>query len=119
MPLHQRKQKAVYWAFSDFGTDGEPNVSIPVELDVRWEHGLSQEINPNTTPVAVDATVWVDRSIAVHSVMYKGSLEDLPDTPDEIWEVVGYAEIPDVSGRRPERAVFVRKFADSLPTVVS
>lgn len=118
MPFRARFQKAVCWAKSSVDQFGNPTVTAPVELDVRWEKGLSREITPNINPIAVADTVWVDQEIALGSMMRYGELIDLPAVPDEIREVVDYVEIPDVKGRVRERVVLLAKYADRLPTVV-
>lgn len=112
-----RNQKAVYWAFSDWDAAGNPTVVDPVELDVRWERGLSQEVTPNVNPKEVEATVWIGREIALSGVMWKGKLVDLPSPVTGVREVVEYQEIPDVKGRTFERIVLLGKYKDSLPTV--
>lgn len=120
------RQKAVYWAFSSLDENGEPIVADPVELSVRWEHGLAQEITPTTNPTAVDATVWVDRDIIPGSMFRNGPMSEIEETGtgtaliddiDEILEVVEFQKVPDIKGKFFERVVLLRKYADSLPTV--
>lgn len=118
MPFNQRYQKAVYWARSSTDEYGNPTVAAPVELTIRWELGLAQEIRPTTNPTAVDATVWVDRTISVGSMFRLGPLESLPSTPNNIYEVVEYVETPSVRATKTERVVLLRKYASALPTVV-
>ena len=124
MPFNKRFQKAAYWAKSSVDRYGNPTVASPIELSVRWELGTSQEITPQTNPTAVDATVWVDREIAVGSMMRKGELSELGpgtgsvDPPDNILEVVEYIETPSVQANRFERIVLLRSFGGTLPTVV-
>lgn len=124
MVFRARRQLAVLWPFVSHDENGEPLVGDPVELTVRWEKGLSQEITPNTNPIAVTATIWVDREIENGSMMRIGSLDEVtgtgtgteaPPVPDEILEVVDYQEIPDIKGRVFERVVLCQKYADGLP----
>ena len=118
MPFHARHQKAVCWSKAGIDRNGEPTVSSPIELDVRWEKGLSRQIDTEIDTISVVATVWIDQEISLGSMMWCGELVDLPDTPDNILEVVDYVEIPDIKGRNPERVVLLQKYADHLPTVV-
>lgn len=111
-------QKAVLWAYYDTDGNGEPRVSEPVEIDCRWEHVVSQMLSPQGEPIAVDGEVFVDRVIAVGSVLWKGALADLPATPTALKEVLAYVEVPDIKGRNYERSVLTRRFRESLPTVV-
>lgn len=118
--VHDRrlKQKAVLWAYYDTDGNGEPRVSDPVEIDCRWEDITSQMLSENGEPVQIEAEVFVDQAIAVRSVIWKGSLEDLPSTPTALKEVYAYVEVPDIKGRKFDRLVLVRRFRESLPTVV-
>lgn len=120
MPFNRRRQKAVYWSFAGLDQYGNPTVNSAIELSVRWEYGIAQEIKPNTDPQAVDATVWVDREVPLGSMLRKGKLSELGavDTPDKILEVIEYQEIPSVQATMFERIVLVRRFAETLPTVV-
>lgn len=123
MVFRARRQLAVLWPFVSYDENGEPMVGSPQELTVRWEQGLSQEITPRTNPIAVAATVWVDREIANGSMLRIGSLADITGTGtevvtiDNILEVVDYQVIPDVKGRVFERVVLCQKYADGLPTL--
>lgn len=119
------KQKAVLWSYAGTDRNGEPKVNVPIELSVRWEKGLSREITPNINPVAVVATVWVDRVVELGSMMRKGPMSDITGTgddvvnpPDAICEVVDYMETPDIKGRKYERVILLRSYADHLPAVV-
>jgi hypothetical protein len=118
MVFQESKQKAVLWEVAGFGDDGDPTVNSPVEIDVRWEHGLNQFVGPDGTPVGVVASLWVDQEIEVGSVVWKGKLFDMPAAPDSLYEVVGYEDIPDVKGRNSEKVVHLRRLKESLPTVV-
>lgn len=119
MPFRRRHQKAVYWEFDSYDVNGYPVVDNPVEMDVRWEKGLSVEVTPTINPIAVSDTVWVDREVTVGSMLRQGALADLPDTPNNIREVVEYQEIPNVRGRVYERVILLKKFAGTLPTLSS
>lgn len=119
MPFARYPLKAVYWAFSSLDMHGQPTVSAATELDVRWEHGLAQEITPQTNPQSVDATVWVKQDVTVQSVMWLGALTDLPSPVTDVLEVIEFQKIPDIKGRDYERVALLRRYADSLPTVSS
>ena len=116
--LSFRTQKAVLWTRAGFDDYGRPTVNSPIELKVRWEDGKRQDLGPLASPVAVDATVTVDREIEIGSMLRKGAKTTMPSPVDKIHEVVDYVEIPDVKGRVAERVVLLRRFAESLPTIV-
>lgn len=118
MPFDRVTQLVTHWAKSSYDEYGAPTVSTPVELTVRWEQGLSQQIQTAAAPTSVDATVWVDRDIEVGSMFRLSALVDVPGTADEILEVVDFQKIPDIKGREFERVVLLRKYMELLPTVV-
>lgn len=113
-----RYQKAVHWPLYGYDGNGEPTVSSPQEITCRWEDVTRQIMGDNGTPIAIDAEVWVDTDVAEGSMMWKGQLIDLPDPATDIMEVVGHDEIPDVKGRVSETVLYLKRYRDSLPTVV-
>lgn len=118
MPIVQRSQKAVTWARSGYGRDGQPTVSSPTEINVRWESGLAQEIRPMSNPVSVDVTLWTDVDLTSGSMVWLGSSSELGTAdPDAIYEVLEFQKIPDVKGRIFERVALLGRFRESLPTV--
>jgi hypothetical protein len=68
--------------------------------------------------IPVNGEVWVDREIAIGSMLWKGDLENLPSPATAIYVVIAYSETPDIKGRVYERVVSVQRFKNSLPTVV-
>ena len=117
MAFGRRTQSVVCWERAGTDEYGEPTVSDPISLTVRWERGLAQEIRPSSNPTAIDATLWVDRDLEIGSMVRIGSLLDLPGTADEILEVVEMQTIPDIKGRAYERVALCRRYRDMLPTV--
>jgi len=114
-------QKAVLWAANGtISRYGEKEVSAAVEIDARWEEGLTRTINEDGTPSSSSGTVHVDQAIAEGSIMWLGKLADLPNPITEstgLAEVVGANEMTDISGRDIKRDVQVQKFRGTLPTV--
>ncbi len=110
-------QKAVLYTAS--GVDGYADVKLSagIEISCRWETGKHQSVDANGNTIAVDSVVYVDRVITVGSILWKGKLIDLPSTPTDLKEVVGYEEIPDVKSRKFERSVSVMKHSNELPTL--
>lgn len=110
-------EEAVLWARSGFDKKGIPKVTTPVEIMSRWEKGARQIMGPEDVPIGATGNVMVDREITVGSLLWLGELEDLPDAPSGLVEVIDYEEIPDVKGEEKQRNVVVRRWKDSLPTV--
>ncbi|MHC4686853.1 MAG: hypothetical protein ACYTEW_21465 [Planctomycetota bacterium] len=112
-----RKQKAVLWAATGFSDYGRHKVSDPVEIKVRWEERRREFTDANGNTIAVDASVVVDREVAVGSIMWLGKKADLATPPVNLKEVVGYGAIPDVKGRKIRRTVLLTRYSNELPAL--
>lgn len=110
-------QKAVLWAATGVDGYGNPIVSAAVEIDVRWEEERRESIDAFGNPIALDASVVVDREIAIDSILWLGELIDLPDPPTDLKKVVSRSAVPDVKGRSFRRKVSLVNFSDELPTI--
>lgn len=114
-----RKQDAVLWAYSGVDNHGDTIVSAtPVALKVRSEKSSSEVLNPNSTVVIANHTVFVDREIAEGSIIWFGKLSDVPDDTNDLTDlhqVIDYSETPDIKGRHFTREVLLMKYSDRLP----
>lgn len=109
-------QKALLWAANGVNDYGQYKVDAKVEIDVRWQEERRQGINAQGDPIAIEATVVVDREIAVGSVMWQGSEEDLvTNPPTGLKQVLSYRKIPDIKSRSFRRVVILGKLSDTLP----
>lgn len=111
-----RKQKAVYWEANGYDGYGEPNVNTPVELDVRWVEKQLEATDANGGPIAIDATVVMDRKPPVGSVLWLGELADLPSPPTDLKKVIMCDVTPDVKCRNTFYTAMLQKLSDKLPT---
>ena len=111
-------QTAVLWELSSYDSKGEPTVSAPEEISVRWEYVSALILSDVDAPVPRNGEVWLDQAVTPGSILWKGCLEDLPDPATDLYEVIQYDEVPDVKGRFVERIATVRRYRNSLPTVV-
>lgn len=122
LSLRNRNQAATLWAFAGYGADGEPNLSAAVEIAVRWEDQQTQMLDPQGTPVRVDAWVVVDREVDTGSILARGDPSYYLGTGSaetgELLEVVAYEELPDLKNRhQPLRVLGLRKYGGTLPDV--
>lgn len=113
------RQKAVLWPLAAYDKHGDQKVNSPVEIDARWESGLREQINDNDRPIAINATIMVDRDIAIGSLLWLGELDELPDSgsPTGLVEVVNFDKIPDTKARKFQRTVTVKKWKQDLPDI--
>lgn len=109
-------QKAVLWP-KYLGADqfGRQRIADPIEIDSRWEFGVNLSNTAIERAENVTATVFVDRKIDNGAILWKGSLEDLPDYPEDLVEVLSYEEVPDIKGEEVQRTVVVGAYANRLP----
>ena len=112
-------QKAILWTANGYDDDGEHKVSAAVEVDVRWEEGRQETIDPQGNTIAIDAIVYINQEVAIGGVMWLGELADVPDTPTNLKEVVSYTQIPDIKNRNTLYAVSLMKLSNELPTIAT
>lgn len=119
MESQDRNQDTVYWAFSAYDDNGEPKVIAAVDISTRWEQVLQESIGEDGTPIATDGTIFVDRDMAIHGILRLGTIATLPSpVTGGLMEVVGFDKIPDTKGRNYQRTATVRKWKNTMPTVV-
>lgn len=113
-------QKAVL--FPRTGTDryGQPTTGSAVEIPCRWKTERREVVTSTGDTIGLDATVTVDRKIAIGSLMWLGTLKDwnasgsspgISDT--ELHEVKVYDETPDIKGRAAYRDVGLMRYLNS------
>ena len=112
------RQKAVLWALASYDAHGEPRVSSPQEVAVRWEATEVETVAEQEAPVPKDAEMWVASAVVVGSIVWLGALTDLPASPTGLLEVVGCSSVPDVKGRTWEYVLTLSRYKNSLRTVV-
>lgn len=121
MPDHERRdlyQIAVLWSKVRNDRHGAPVVGAPVEIPVRWNDKRRESTDKDSAVISVDATVVVERQIAVGSNMWLGELEDWLGTgsgsgdavTDDVMQVISYNETLDIKGRCSRREVSLMRF---------
>ena len=81
MDLHQYAVLQEAGAVADAA--GEPIHSDPIEIRCRWNDHRRQVLDRDRTPIAIDATVVIDRVIKEGSLMWKGTLVDFMGTDSD------------------------------------
>ena len=73
-------QKAMLWAVTGVDAYGQPtHETTPEEISVRWNIRRNHESTAFGGSIKLDATVYVDREIAVDSLMWLGDQEEWED----------------------------------------
>ncbi len=110
---------AVLWAASTLDGYGKAKINAAVEINVRWEGRVQDSTNPNSGVESTPVEVFVDRAIETGSIMWHGRLQDLPDSPTNLFEVISSDYIPDLKCRNIQRTVVLAKYNNSLlPDIV-
>jgi hypothetical protein len=109
------EQDAVLFAKAGYDKYGEPTITSTTgtAIKCRWEVSQSEAVDPFGNTIAIDSTVYVDREIAIGSLLWKGAIASIADPPVDLKEVVTYEEIPDIKNRYVRRLVGVVKYSDS------
>lgn len=110
-------QKAVLWAKSGNGRDGLPTVSAGVEIDVRWETASDEDISDQDVAAIASDILMTDQEIELGSILWKGELTSVPDSPTNLREVVAVEYIPDVKGNATQYTVILARYANELPQI--
>lgn len=97
-----------------------------VDLKCRWVDGQREALTPQGEPLALDATVVVDRDVPVGSIMAKGTLADwgLVGTGDvgetgTLMQVKTADQARDLKNRFTRRTVGLMIYRGSLPTITT
>lgn len=115
-----RHQKAVYWEKTRDDNYGNPVVTHPIELDVRWEPALTQIKDNQGNVITINGVIFSDRELVIGSVFWKGTIFDLPtdsSDPTDLHRIVNRFETPSLCGRYTQWSYGVSRYKESLPTV--
>ena len=108
-------------AVDEYGQYVYDFAAYPVERYVRWEAGRRLSSDAQGNPLAIDVMVVSNVEIATGSLMWKGSLVDLPGTgtgaPEtDLMIVVGRDRTVDIKGRYTRWEYMLQRFKNTLPT---
>lgn len=113
-----RLQEAVLWEANGYDDHGNPTVASPVAVMLRCNLGRTQSFDSKGNPIAIDGEAIIDRESVVGSILWLGSIADVPTTPTGLLRVVGYKAVPDIKNRKVQRTASLVRHSDKLPTVV-
>jgi hypothetical protein len=116
-----RKQRAVFWCKVGDDRYGQPIVTPPVELMVRWVEERHEALDPHGATVAADVKVVLDRRIPIGSVAWLGGLSDLPGTEftpsSNVFQLISQPITPDIKGRVIRLTGSLMRYKNVLPVV--
>lgn len=106
--LDYRFQTCSMWARIGDDEYGNPLLSAPTTLKVRWENKQIEMIDPKGQPVRIDALIQAIVVIPVGSILLLSGSTDY-------MEAVAFDDIPDVKARAFRKTVGLKRYTDRLP----
>jgi len=116
-----RHQYAVLWSPAGHTRTGDKKINTGVELSVRWEDEISGNRPKKSDEEQYDALIVVAEDIEIGSIVWEGELTDLPvsiPTVTSLYEVINFKKVTDVKGRNIRRVCHLKKWSNTLPTIV-
>lgn len=117
-------EPALLWRATGTTRQAEPIIGPVCQIDVRWVNRKSISYDPEGNTIGVDATIAACVDIPIHSIMWEGALDDVsgtayPPVPTSgLMEVVTGNRAKDLRARSTRREYGLKRFNDTLPTVV-
>jgi|TARA_R110000824_G_scaffold89320_4_gene219050 hypothetical protein len=116
-----RHDYLVIWTSAGHTRTGDKTVNTGTQLQVRWEDEISGNRPDKSDEEQYDAKIIVAEDVAIGSIVWQGMLTDLPipiPTVTSLYEVISFKKVPDVKGRNLRRICLVKKWSNTLPTIV-
>lgn len=93
-----RKQYAVYWAPIGVNDYNHTVFGVAAELRVRWDDVQVAFVDKKGGARTSRSVVYVDRTLELDGVLWKGRLADVPDQYDpfrnpDAWEIQQFNEV--------------------------
>lgn len=111
------KQRAVLWEGNGKTDLDEQKVKSPIEICCRWLTNIRDPKQAMADVLNYDARAYVDRQIPQGSILWEGSLEEMPESPTPLFQFVGRDKTPDLKAMKNRRCVYLIRYGDTLPTI--
>lgn len=129
-----RNQKGLLWRKAGDDRYGEPTVSAPEEVTVRFEERQGRMVDATGNTVALDGKLWPNLDLPLGSIFwpapdqspgsdtafdqwYGVSGSGSAGNSTDLYEVMTRTNVPDVKARFYTREYGLKYFRDTLPTV--
>lgn len=122
-------QVAVLWTVRGYDRRGQATVTdVAKEISVRWNTKRREVVQPNGNTIAYDASAVTHCPVAVGSIMWLGSLDQLlvglegqtipqSSVRDQLFEVKACNVTPDIKGRESLTEVMLMRYKGVLPAI--
>ena len=116
-----RNDYLVLWTPAGHTRTGDAKFTGATQLSVRWEDRVFSDRPLKSNEEEYDAKIIVAQDIEVGTLFWKGKTTDLPSPLsdiDSLYEVTSFRKVPDLKGRHIRRICLVKKWSDTIPTIV-
>lgn len=101
-------EEATYWGAPVSDGLGGNTYNAPIQFFCRWEERQEEFVNSDGELKISNAIVFANRSFDTLGYLYLGvSVAADPTTVSGAWRILGFRNIPAVSGRVRERRAFL------------
>lgn len=111
--------RAVLLEATGYNRHGRLKVSDqPAEIACRWVEDVTSAGGGDVDLTTVSAQVYVDRDVAIGSILWHGKLKDFPrdwEADGGVVEVSNFHKVPDIRGLSFRRWCDVVRYRDELP----
>ena len=117
-----RRHYAVLWPVVGIDDNGNPRVSAPREIKVRWEDDDHQTRAQKGT---ADVALLVGERLVEGSLLWRGRLADVP-SPEiaenfsnvVVYQVIDIKEVPALKGPNKSITAFAMRHSTKIPQVL-
>jgi hypothetical protein len=110
---------AILWAFAGTNREGDPLVSPPVAIPVRWEEAQDEIADKEGTRWKVDVQLATNQDIPLGSILWYGPLSAASPPPTfDLYECVYRIHAKDLKGRVERYEFALKRYKDTLPKIV-
>jgi hypothetical protein len=115
---------ALLWQAVGQARDGRFTVkSVPESVCVQWNDTQATALDRDGNVVAIDAQVKIACNVPPGSIMWHGTLDDLPGTGltpiSGIMEVASVQRAKDIKGQTTAYQLGLKRYRDTLPQLVN
>lgn len=111
------KQDGTVWPYSAPDARGRPKVNAKTAIKCKLVKKSRNLLNPNGEIIVSDALLFVNTEVTKGSIFRLGTLVSVPATPNNLYEVMVYNEVNDITNRDTTRWVELNLWNVPLPTV--
>lgn len=111
------RQDGTIWPFSSVDSHVRPLVNAATNIKCKLENVTKNQLSPNGEVITSDAICYVDTTVTVGSIFRLGTVASIPDTPNNLFEVMEYDELQNIVNTATMRWILLDRWNKALPTI--